>query len=207
MSVYREKPIRKWTGPHNLISAVGKKIMVDFGDRTGPRSFNLAQVKPARLPSISLLFSPTTKTPKPLEFEHLKPEQQATPQYSIPPISEVQGRAAISRPFFTKVISPKDQRTGQFDEAKRKELEGLIKRGTFKLVLREEIGPNPNIIPSRFVLTFKRKENGNEMWKARLVLGGHRDRDKRRIVHNANTLKQSSIDIMIAIASILGFDM
>ena len=207
MYVYREKPIRKWTGPHKLISAVGKKIMVDVSDRTGPRSFNLMQVKAAKLPYISPLLSPTTKKPKPFEFEHQKPEQQASPQYSIPPISELQGRAAITQPFFTEVISLIDPRTGQFDEAKWKELEGIIKRGTFKQVLREEIGPNPNIVPSRIVLTIKRKENGKEMFKARFVFGGHRDRHKRKIVHSANTLKQSSIRIMLALASILGFDM
>ena len=45
------------------------------------------------------------------------------------------------------------------------------------------------------------------MFKARFILRGHRDRDKRRIVYNANTLKQSSIRFMLALASILGFDM
>ena len=112
VNIYRETPIRKWTGLQKLISAVGKKIMADFSDRTDPRSFNLAQLKPAKLPSISPLLSPTPKIPKPFNFEHQKPEQQATPQYYSPPISELQGRAAISRPFFTEVISPKDSRIG-----------------------------------------------------------------------------------------------
>jgi Reverse transcriptase (RNA-dependent DNA polymerase) len=42
--------------------------------------------------------------------------------------------------------------------------------------------------------------------KARLVLGGHKDRDKRHVVHNATSLKQSSIRILLALASILGFN-
>jgi hypothetical protein len=42
--------------------------------------------------------------------------------------------------------------------------------------------------------------------KARFVLGGHKDRDKRHIVHNATNLKQSSIRILLALASFLGFN-
>jgi hypothetical protein len=42
--------------------------------------------------------------------------------------------------------------------------------------------------------------------KARFVLGGHTDRDKRHVVHNATNLKQSSIHILLPLASILGFN-
>ena len=106
----------------------------------------------------------------------------------------------------TEVLDTKDPRTNGFEDAKQKELEGLIGRGTFKLVLREEIESDPNIVPSRFVLAIKHLEDGKEHLKARFVLGGHRDRDKRSIVHNANTLKPVSIRLMLALASILGSD-
>jgi hypothetical protein len=77
-------------------------------------------------------------------------------------------------------------------------LAGLFQRGTFKLVPKSELeGNNPNIVPSRFVLAIKRKDNGEEVYKARFVLGGHRDRDKRHIVHSATNLKQSSIRILL----------
>ena len=58
--------------------------------------------------------------------------------------------------FFTEIICERDPQVKQFDEAKRNEIPGLIKRGTFKIVLREEIGDNPNIIASRFVLAIKK---------------------------------------------------
>jgi hypothetical protein len=69
-------------------------------------------------------------------------------------------------------------------------------------VLREEIGPDPNIIPSRFVLAIKRKDDGSEIYKARSFLGGHRDRGKRSVVHSATIMKQSSIRLMLALAAI-----
>jgi hypothetical protein len=91
------------------------------------------------------------------------------------------------------------------ENAKQKELFGLIERGTFRLVLREDAGSNPNIIPSRFVLSIKH-ESGVEKLKARYFLGGHRDRDKRSQIHNTTNLKQQSIRIILALASLFGFD-
>lgn len=62
-------------------------------------------------------------------------------------------------------------------------------------------------MPSRFVLTIKHKNTGEEIWKARFVLGGHKDKGKDRVVHSATTLKQASIRLLIALATIFGFDM
>ena len=66
-----------------------------------------------------------------------------------------------------------------FDDAKRKEILGLIEKVTFKITLTEELGENepPNILPSRFVLAIKHTDGG-EIFKARFVLGGHMDRQK-----------------------------
>ncbi len=55
----------------------------------------------------------------------------------------------------TEIISENDQRATLFDEAKRKELNGLLERGVFRIFLKEEAGDNPNIVPSRFVLAIK----------------------------------------------------
>jgi hypothetical protein len=38
------------------------------------------------------------------------------------------------------------------------------------------------------------------------VLGGHRDRDKKKLVHSSTTLKQSSIRLLLATAAIMGFE-
>ena len=61
-------------------------------------------------------------------------------------------------------------------------------------------------MPSRFVLSIKRSENGEEILKARFVLAGHVEREKQHVVHNATIFKQYSIAILMALASALGFD-
>jgi hypothetical protein len=43
--VYREQ-ISHWTVPHVVISVDEQDIAIDLGERTGPRHFNCAQVKP-----------------------------------------------------------------------------------------------------------------------------------------------------------------
>jgi len=106
----------------------------------------------------------------------------------------------------TEVLKAGDPRECKFDEAKRQELMGLIDRGTFRIVLREEAGEKPNIIPARFVLAIKHNGDGSEKLKARFVVGGHRDREAAKIVHNSTTLRPTSLRLLIALATILGFD-
>ena len=66
----------------------------------------------------------------------------------------------------TEVLHPGDPRAGLFDDAKRKEILGLVERGTFKSVLEEEAGPNPNLIPSRYVVAIKHSSDGSTVYKA-----------------------------------------
>jgi transposase InsO family protein len=183
VAVYRER-IREYKGPYVVTSTDGKDIKLDLGESTGPRSFNISQVKPW----------PLLNTDLPL----------ARPQLPMvrdkPPIPE------LATVHWTETIYSADPRVALFDDAKRKELFGLIERGTFRLVLREDAGPNPNIIPSRFVLGIKH-ESGAERLKARFVLGGHRDRERKSLIHNSTTLKHQSVRLILALASVFGFDL
>jgi hypothetical protein len=101
--VYRERP-RKWTGLYPVADVSKKCVMLRLGELTGPRSFNLSQTKPARLPK-----------PPPVadSITHSREEPYA---------------------FITEVLSPEDERADLFDDAKRAEILGLIQRGTFKNV-------------------------------------------------------------------------
>ena len=112
------------------------------------------------------------------------------------------------RILYTDVIPISDPRakSPEFDDAKRAEFLSLMERGTFRVVLEEELGQNPNIISSRFVLSIKHSDTGEVKYKARFVLGGHRDKEKNLIVHNTANIKQSSIRMIMALATILGFD-
>ena len=106
----------------------------------------------------------------------------------------------------TEVLPIGDAREGLFDEAKRSELLDLIRRGTFKIVLRDECGKNPSVVPSRFVLAIKHTITGEQKLKARFVLGGHCDDERKSLIHDSPTVRPESVRMLIALATILGFN-
>ncbi len=61
----------------------------------------------------------------------------------------------------------------------------LFRRGTFKVILKEELPDRANALTARFFLAIKSNPHGKIKHKARYVIGGHRDRLKHYIVHGA----------------------
>ena len=94
----------------------------------------------------------------------------------------------------------------KINEARRKEIKSLLERGTFKVIVRQEVPPDGNVLPGRFVLAIKSTEDCRIKYMARYVIGGHRDRLKHMMIHNASTLQLQSIRLLLALAGIHGFD-
>ena len=70
--------------------------------------------------------------------------------------------------YITEVIHSVDPRIGDFGPAKKKEIQSLIKRGTWKVVLKEEVPEGADILGSRFIITIKDAGTDREICKARL---------------------------------------
>jgi Reverse transcriptase (RNA-dependent DNA polymerase) len=104
-----------------------------------------------------------------------------------------------------EVIRPSDPRASLFDAAKQKEIQGLIERGTWKEVLKDEMPENPNIMGGRFVLTIKDPCTSKEIYKARYVVQGFRNKKKTSPVHDASTSKPQSTKLLIGLAAIFGY--
>lgn len=90
--------------------------------------------------------------------------------------------------------------------AKKKEIKGLLERGTFKVILREDVNSDANVLPGHFVLAIKSTKDGEVKFKARYVIGGHRDRFKQLMVHSATTLQPQSIRLLLALAAMRDFE-
>lgn len=56
-----------------------------------------------------------------------------------------------------------------------------------------------------FVITIKNAETDKPVFKARYVIHGNRDREKDTLVHSSPTVRQSSVKMIVALASIMGF--
>ena len=89
--------------------------------------------------------------------------------------------------------------------AKKAEIRNLLKRGTFKVILREDIPNDANVLPGRFVLTIKSTDDNRAKFKSRYVISGHRDKLKRVMVHSSQTLQPASNRLLLAMASMFGF--
>jgi hypothetical protein len=72
--------------------------------------------------------------------------------------------------------------------------------------MKSDASDNRNILPSRFVLGIKKAEDGTEILKARLIIGGQRDKWKDSIVYITNTVKHRSVRIIMALAALFRFD-
>ncbi len=91
----------------------------------------------------------------------------------------------------TEIIDPNDPRASSklMSQVKRKEINGLIERETFNIILRERAPPDGNVLPGRFDFAIKSTEDGQIKFKSHCVIGGNRDRTKDFMVHSAATLQ------------------
>ena len=191
--VWREKllanRIGEWIGPFVVVAADDERKIVYIRDtEIGPaRPFNAAQVKP--------YFAPEN-----ISHSFIAELQKGFVQFMTPRDED--------ETFLIEIRDPSDSRakSKEMHMAKREEIKILLRRGTFKVILKEEIPPNGNILPGRFALGFKSTEGGKMKYKARYVIGGHRDRFKEMMVHSAATQQPQSIRLLLALARIFGFD-
>lgn len=126
---------------------------MDLDERTGLQNFNSVQLKSARLPSMNGLLNHISLAPADTS------EQNACQNLLFRHFSTT----FVPIAYFSEVIHPRNPRTELFNETKRKKIDDLISRGTFRIVLRSEDEKSLKFIPSRYVLTIKNDENGEEL--------------------------------------------
>ena len=105
----------------------------------------------------------------------------------------------------TEIIPSDDPRAKdpRMAAAIKEEVRDLLRRGTFKVILSEEIPDVANVLTARYVLAIKSKADGSIKFKTRYVIGGHKDILKHYLVHGAHTLWTQSVRVMIALAATL----
>ena len=91
-------------------------------------------------------------------------------------------------------------------EAISAEVSNLEERGTFKVMRTSELPDDANLLTARFVMSIKTDAQGIERYKARYVVGGHRDSMKNYLVHGSQTLQKPSCRLLLALASMREFD-
>lgn len=75
--------------------------------------------------------------------------------------------------------------------AKKEEMSNVFRSGTCKIMLKEEVPADGNVLSGRFVLSINSSEDGIIKYKARYVIGEHRDKFKDMMVYSNSALEPS----------------
>ena len=195
--VFREKVIEnrigEWQGPFTVMSydQPTKTVLVQDEPGSSFSKYNVTQVKPYVEP---------TDTPKATAVDFVSHVARALSDYQSPPEAH--------EVCMTEVITPEDPRATntKMREAIEAEVQDLLRRGTFRKMRKRDIPPEANVLTARFVLAIKSDAEGHERYKARYVMGGHRDQLKLYLVHDTQTLQQPSVRVILVIAAAEGYD-
>lgn len=194
--VWRERivggRIGEWIGPFPVATWDPARKLVYIRDvKVGPpRPFNLAQVK-----------------------KYLEPEAAAYTHVleiveGLRRLSHADANETLSMDvMLTEVLDPDDPRikSVKMKAAIKNEVEGLMARKTFRVVEKRHVPPKSNVLPCKFVHAIKSDVEENLRYKARLVVGGHRDRRKDFLVHSTQTIQPSSTRLLLSLSEMLDF--
>jgi Reverse transcriptase (RNA-dependent DNA polymerase) len=96
-------------------------------------------------------------------------------------------------------------RSPEVQAAMKKEIEGIVEKETWMVTIKSELPPGANVLSGRFVITIKDIGTDKELYKARYVVQGHRDKEKTSMVHQNTTAKQQSTRLLTGLAAKFGF--
>lgn len=149
--VYSEKK-KQWIKDLRIVQLSSKQVWINYNNRI--IKVSCTQVIPQPLPDEDTGISNLLRRLAPLNSK------------SHPSI------------LVTEVLPSNDPRgnSPDFDHAKAQEITGLLDKKAFRVVLKEDLNRDANVLGGRFVLTIKSKGTDNEIFKARFVVQGHLDR-------------------------------
>lgn len=117
-------------------------------------------------------------------------------------------RRQVPEILITEVLHSIDSRCRLpgFEATRRKEIEDILAKETWRVVLRDEVPNEANILGARFVLALKDVEKAEPVFKDRLFRQGHRDREMAALFHDSTNMNQTSIKALTAIAAVFRYD-
>ena len=218
--VYREKPVDKWEGPYRVISCSSKQVWLDVNNKA--KMFSIDKVKEYLPPPVTGTDGePSQTAAKPTDeqvgsiLDGIIAGDTLVAEISrrVGELRDKAYRSTTEEPqtpgdiCITEVLKAGDPRIllPGIQGARRKEADGLMRRGAFEKVPKASVPGGATVLGARFVDAFKKVGTNNEMPKSRLVGQGHRDRAKPFIVHSASDLRQSSTRLLVSSSAVLGF--
>lgn len=202
--VWREGPTGQsgsWTGPHTLLSLTSEtcEIQLDRNHST-PASFRTTHVKPY-LEETDAQHDPSTEANDKLRLDTITvelPERRNLGRTRRLPNKLARTDVDLylnDDDFSTPDIALTSEydilaytRQPPFTESRTKEINGLIERGVFEIVLLSAIPAGTRLFTSRFVDQIKFPGTPKEQEKSRLVVRAYQDHGKEEILVQSLTI-------------------
>ena len=233
--IWREKQVEsrmsEWIGPYTIVTSdsSGKIIVVQKEAGSALERFNTTQVKPFLQPEkvaidffniLNRAFSTYASKSSTSSYPHTPLEEyrqlhQDNQVEALERRAKTKSIATSSTPNntasaiqVTEIIDKDDPRASSIEmkNAIKEEVGDLLRRGTFKVILKEELPDGANALTARFVLAIKSNADRQVKYKDRYIIGGHRDNLKHYMVHGAQTLRASSSRLLLALAAAHDFE-
>jgi hypothetical protein len=106
-----------------------------------------------------------------------------------------------SSSIFTLNLSSTSVPISTFAESRRKEINDLLKRQMFELIIISKVLKNVRIFNSRFVDEIKHSDTPQAYEKSRLIVQAYNDHEKTLMLTQASTIQRMSQRIILVIAA------
>ncbi|KAI0994279.1 hypothetical protein K3495_g13903, partial [Podosphaera aphanis] len=202
--VYREN--KGWTGPYKLISINGETCMIDMPH--GPTPFRSVVVKPyyteAKNPTTNAIKLPLNKhLNQTTEYQSPVTRSKKANEINI----NYSGAYLTAKEKSDIELSIKLRKDGiistpgePFEISTQQEIKGLIERGVFTFVQKDNLNKNAKIFKSRIVKEIKGKNTSTPFEKSRLVIQAYDDPGKQLVLTQSPTIQRASQRLIVALA-------
>ena len=199
---------KKWTGPYKLLSTSRETCTVELPN--GPTDFRTTVVKPYLEESDQTDIPIESHDPHQQPNTHPSDGPQAD-QGTPPEISEIRRNPSRHRQLPTRFQNMADitiymsqpslpHPHPNFQASRLKELNGLLEKGVFEVINKEDVPAGTRIFDSRFVDQVKNEGTEKAFEKSRLVVQAFNDPGKYEILTQAPTIQRASQRLIIALA-------
>ena len=165
-----------WTGPYKLLATNGETCTVQVSNK--PTEFRSTVVRPYHKEETPDLDKQSEESTNSEESANQVPEP---PMVVIPPFDP------------TTLVN--------YGPSREKELNGLLDKGVFEIVDKEDIPGGARIFNTRFVDEIKNPGTAEAFEKSRLVVQAYNDSEKELVLTQSPTIQRSSERCLLCVAT------
>lgn len=188
---------KKRTGPYKLLDVNNETVTIQLPH--GPTQFKSTSVKPYNKETATLLDETNVDNSSEVNLPRRNPERNRQLSQRF--------RQQEENKFSTFTIATNTtltmQKSSNFVDSRRKEMEGLLENGGFEIISEQDIPKGALIFKTRFVDKIKHNSTPDAYHKSCLIFQAYNDDNKHNILTQAPTIQRVSQRILLCCATLI----